>query len=58
VISFTLNSEEGSSVTTAQFDSGELSVRIDRKSSVTISVREGQLKFDVPPGEHVVELIR
>ena len=57
-LSFTLNSEQGSKVTTEEFDSGELSVRIDRKSSVTISVREGRLKFDVPPGEHAVELLR
>jgi hypothetical protein len=57
-LSFTLNCEKGSRVTTAEFDSGELRVRIDGKSSGTVSVRDGRLMLDVPPGEHAVELLK
>jgi len=57
-LSFTLNCEKGSRVTTAEFDSGELRVRIDGKSSGTVSTRDGRLMLDVLPGEHAVELLR
>jgi len=55
-LSFTLKSAKGSRVTTAEFDSGELSLRIDGKAAGRASVRQGRRTFDVPAGEHVVEL--
>jgi hypothetical protein len=55
-LSFTLNSEKGSRVTMAEFDSGEFTLRIDGETVGTARVRQGRSTFDVPAGEHLVEL--
>ncbi len=57
-LSFVLNSEKGSRVTTMEFDSGNLSLRIDGNSSGKINVQDGRVVLDLPPGEHAVELFR
>ncbi|PYT29544.1 MAG: hypothetical protein DMG57_11250 [Acidobacteria bacterium] len=57
-LSFTLDSEKGSRVTTAEFDSGEFSVKIDGKRVGTLSVRNGGLTVDFPAGEHAAEFLK
>ena len=57
-LSFTLRSEKGSRVATAEFDSGDLSLKIDGKASGRVSARDGRVMLDLPPGEHALELLR
>jgi hypothetical protein len=56
-LSFTLNTEKSTRVATAEFDSGDLRLRIDGKASGKISVQDGRAMLDIPPGEHAVELL-
>ena len=55
-ISFSLTSERGARVTIAEFSSGEFQVKIDGKAAGKLNVTGGRLNFEVPPGEHRVEL--
>jgi len=57
-LSFTLNSERGSRVAAAEFDSGDLRLMIDGKAAGRLSVQDGRAIFDLPPGEHAVELLK
>lgn len=57
-LSFTLNSEKATQVTTSEFDSGELSLKIDGKASGRLDVRGGRVILEIPPGEHAVELLQ
>lgn len=46
------------SVSTAEFDTGEFTLRIDGKPAGKISVRLGRGILDVLAGEHRVELLK
>ncbi|MGD0325776.1 MAG: trehalase family glycosidase [Terriglobia bacterium] len=55
-LSFTVKSEKPAHLTTSEFDSGEFSLKIDSRATSRIIVRQGRGSFDIPPGEHSVEL--
>jgi hypothetical protein len=57
-VSFSVKSGKGVRITTAEFDSGELSLKIDNKPVGKLSVTRGAASFDVAAGEHSVELAR
>jgi hypothetical protein len=57
-LSFTLKGERPIQVTTAEFEFGEISLRIDGKKAGTVGVARGLGRFDVPSGEHRVELTK
>jgi hypothetical protein len=56
-LSFTMKSAAVVRVTTREFDSGSLSLAIDRKPAASLAIREGGAAFDVPAGEHTVEIV-
>jgi hypothetical protein len=55
-LSFSLTSERATRVTTTEFASGDFDLKIDGKTAGTLSVREGRISFEVPAGEHSIEL--
>jgi len=57
-ISFSLVCERVTRVTTTEFDSGSFHLKIDEKTARIVSVRGGRISFDIPAGEHSVELSR
>jgi len=57
-LAFSIKSEKGARITTAEFDAGDLYLKIDGKSVVKLSVSQGRATFDVPAGEHAVELAK
>ncbi len=56
-LSFTLKSECRVNVTTWEFQSGEINLRIDGKPAGKIRVQQGQASFEVPAGQHTVDLL-
>jgi hypothetical protein len=57
-LSFVLKSEHPVQVTTAEFESGEVNLRIDGKAARKVGMARGLGRFDVPSGEHMVELAK
>jgi hypothetical protein len=57
-LSFTVNSDRGTSVATAEFETGEFTLSIDGKTTGRLTVRQGRLSLDVPAGEHTVQVVR
>ncbi|MGH9446425.1 MAG: MGH1-like glycoside hydrolase domain-containing protein, partial [Terriglobia bacterium] len=55
-VSFTIHSAMATRVTTQEFRSGTLLVKIDGQTLGRIAVRSGKASFSVPVGEHSVEL--
>jgi mannosylglycerate hydrolase MGH1-like protein len=55
-LSFSFTCERAVRVTTAEFASGDLHWKIDGKTAGKVSVSGGRISFDVPAGEHSVEL--
>ena len=55
-LSFTLKGKRSVRVTTAEFDSGELNLKLDGKAAAKVRVSQGHASFDVPAGEHTIEL--
>ena len=55
-LSFKVKSDKLARLTTSEFDSGEFSLKIDSKATSRIIVRQGRGSFEIPPGEHSVEL--
>jgi hypothetical protein len=55
-LSFTLKGERPIQVTTAEFEFGEVSLRIDGKEAGKVGLTGSLGRFDVPSGEHRVEL--
>ncbi|MGA8150533.1 MAG: trehalase family glycosidase [Terriglobales bacterium] len=53
-----VNSERDFQVTTAEFGSGTLSLRIDGQSPQKLAVTNGTARFSVQHGEHTVELAK
>jgi hypothetical protein len=57
-VAFAIHTESPVEVTTLEFDSGEATLRIDGKAAGRVKVREGRGSFQLPAGEHTVELSR
>jgi hypothetical protein len=57
-LSFSIKSDKTVRITTAEFGAGDFHLNIDRKPVAKVSVSEGRAAFDVPAGEHTVELAR
>jgi len=57
-LAFVLKSDKAVSVTTAEFDAGELRLSIDGKPAGNVSVRDGRGHFSVPAGEHAIALAK
>jgi hypothetical protein len=55
-LSFVLKGERPVQVITSEFDSGGARLRIDGKAAGKVNVTGGSGRFDVPSGEHSVEL--
>jgi len=56
--SFAMRSEKPAQVTSADFGSGELELKIDGKIVNKLKVQEGRVSFDVPAGQHEIELVK
>jgi hypothetical protein len=57
-LSFSIKGGKGARISTAEFEAGDLYLRIDNKPGVKVSVSQGRASFDVPAGEHSVTLTR
>jgi len=57
-VSFTINGGRPVRVTIAEFDSGELNLRLDGKVAKKVRVGQSRAKFDIPAGEHAIELTK
>ncbi len=57
-LSFTIKGEQPVQVTTAEFDAGEVNLRIDGRAAGKVGMARGLGRFDVPGGEHIVELVK
>ena len=55
-LSFTLVCEKATRVTTTEFASGDFQLKIDGKAAGGLKVQAGRISFDIPVGEHQVEL--
>jgi hypothetical protein len=55
-LSFKVKNDRLARLTTSEFASGEFSLKIDGKATGRIIVRQGRGSFEIPPGEHSVEL--
>ena len=55
-LSFKVKNDKLARLTTSEFASGEFSLKIDGKATSRIVVRQGRGSFEIPPGEHSVEL--
>jgi hypothetical protein len=53
-----LKAERPVAVVTREFEDGELDLRIDGKPAGKVSVQQGRASFQLPAGEHTVELAR
>jgi hypothetical protein len=57
-LSFTIKGDRSVQVTIAEFDSGVLNLRIDGKVEKKVSVGKGRAHFNIPAGEHAIELTK
>jgi glycogen debranching enzyme len=57
-LSIRIDTSESAKVTTAEFESGILKLRVDGSPRGQVSVRDGRATFEVAAGKHVVELTR
>jgi hypothetical protein len=57
-LSFRIDTSESLKVTTAEFESGTLNLQIDGHPTSHVSSKDGSMTFEVPAGEHAVELTR
>jgi hypothetical protein len=57
-LTFTIDSPGRVTITTGEFESGELSLRIDGRTGGLVNVKNGGATFQLPPGQHAVELTR
>jgi len=57
-LSFRIDTSESAKVTTAEFESGILKLRVDGFLRGQVSVRDGRATFEVAAGKHAVELTR
>jgi len=57
-LTFSLKAQRPVVVVTLEFDGGELNLRIDGKPMGKVRVQQGRASFQLPAGEHTVELAR
>ena len=57
-LTFRIKGDKPSHIATREFDSGQFNLSIDGKSAGKITIRNGLGDFDVPAGEHIVQLSR
>jgi hypothetical protein len=57
-VSFTIHSKKGSRISLAEFEAGDVNLKVDGKPSGAVSVQAQQILLDVPAGEHTLELSR
>ncbi len=57
-LAFTMNSKRSVHVGSLEFESGDLNLKIDGKAAGVVHVQRGRASFDLPAGEHRVELAR
>ena len=57
-LTFSLKAERPIVAVTREFEDGELDLRIDGKPAGKVSVQQGRASFELPAGEHTVELVR
>ena len=57
-LSFTINTDRPTRLTTEEVAAGELHLTIDGRSAVVVNSSSGQCEFDVPRGEHAIRLSR
>jgi hypothetical protein len=57
-VTFGLKAERPVGVVTREFDGGELNLAIDGKPAGKMRVQQGRMSFQLPAGEHTVELAR
>ncbi|MGH7870440.1 MAG: MGH1-like glycoside hydrolase domain-containing protein, partial [Candidatus Dormibacteraceae bacterium] len=55
-LSFTLHSSKPTRVTSSEFNSGALILKVDGKSAGYVVVRGGQGSIDIPAGQHSIQL--
>jgi hypothetical protein len=55
-LSFSIKGDRAIRITSSEFDSGELSLKIDKKPARKVHVHQGHVIFEVPAGEHMVEV--
>jgi len=55
-LSFSIKGDRAIHTTSSEFDSGDLNLKIDKKPARKIHVRQGHMMFEIPAGEHVVEI--
>ena len=57
-LSFTIKGDRSARVTTSEFDSGDLNLKLDKKTARKLHVHQGRATFEVPAGEHEIEITR
>jgi hypothetical protein len=57
-VAFGLKAARPVGVVTREFDGGELNLTIDGKPAGKVRVQQGRMSFQLPAGEHTVELAR
>jgi hypothetical protein len=55
-LSFTIKGDHSVRVTSSEFNSGDLNLRIDKRQARKVHVRQGHVIFEVPAGEHSIEV--
>jgi hypothetical protein len=55
---FSIKADRPVNVTTREFDSGELRIKIDSLPSGAAVVSQGRVSFKIPAGERVIELVQ
>lgn len=57
-LSFAIRSEKPVRITSAEFGSGELELKIDGKAAGKLKVQASRVGIDLPTGEHEIELVK
>jgi hypothetical protein len=57
-LSFTIDTGERAKVTTREFQTSTLKLRVDDSPESLITIKDGAATFEVAPGKHAVELVR
>jgi hypothetical protein len=58
LLTFTIDSPGRVTITTEEFEFGELNLRIDARTEGLVNVKNGGATFQLPPGQHAVEVTR
>ena len=55
-LTFSIKSVSGVRVTTAEFEAGSATLKIDSQGSGPLEIRDGRAAFDLPAGQHLIEI--